>query len=134
MVVNDEINVINNQPEVVQPLEAVKSHLISDEENSTNSNDNQLEAIVPIGIVNSPKIPCVSNNDNCSSPGSIDPPKLTTYHQSQITPQISCSSKDELTRNAKTASLFEPHTCEDYIKKRCRNRQSQETDYQSRIS
>ena len=117
MVVNDEIITNDNQPEVIQPPEVKKSHLISIEENSTNSNDNQLEVIVPIGIVNSPSIPRVSNNDKNSSPGSIDSAKITTYHQPQITPQISCSSKDELTCNAKKASVFEPHTCEDCLKK-----------------
>ena len=69
--------------------------------------------IVPIGILTSPTVLCISSNDNKSSPGSIDSEKITTYHQSQITPQISCSSKDELTRKAKTASIFELHTRED---------------------
>ena len=109
MVVNDEINTIDNQPEVIQLLEVKKSHLISAEGNSTNSNGNLLEVIVPIGIVNPPSVPC--------SPGSIDSAKITTYHQPQITPQISCSSKDELTCNAKTASVLELHTCEDCLKK-----------------
>ena len=57
MVVNDEINTNDNQPEVIQPPEVKKPHLISIEENSTNSKDNQLEVIVPIGIVNSPSVP-----------------------------------------------------------------------------
>ena len=48
MVVNDEIITNDNQPEVIQPPEVKKSHLISIEENSTNSNDNQLELIFPI--------------------------------------------------------------------------------------
>ena len=117
MVVNDEIITNDNQPEVIQPPEVKKPHLISIEENSTNSKDNQLEVIIPIGIVNSPSIPRVSNNDKNSSPGSIDSAKITTYHQPQITPQISCSSKDEVTCNAKKASVFEPHTCEDCLKK-----------------
>ena len=81
MVVNDEIITNENQPEVIQPPEVKKSHLIYIEENSTNSNDNQLEVIVPIGIVNSPSIPRVSNNDKNSSPGSIDSAKIITYHQ-----------------------------------------------------
>ncbi|XP_065570322.1 neither inactivation nor afterpotential protein C-like [Artemia franciscana] len=102
MVVNDEIITNDNQPEVIQPPEIKKSHLISIEENSTNSTDNQLEVIVPISIVNSPFIPLVPKNDKNSSPGSIDSAKITTYHQPQITPQISCSSKDELTFKYKT--------------------------------
>ena len=39
MVVNDKINIINNEPEGVQPLEAIKSYLVSKEENSMISND-----------------------------------------------------------------------------------------------
>ena len=120
MVANDKINTIDNQPELFQPVEAEKSHLILNEENHSNdtlfnSNDNLLEVIVQIDNVNSPSIPCVSNNDKNSSPGSIDSVKITTYHQSQIIPQISCPSKDELTRNTKKASVFESHTCEDCI-------------------
>ena len=120
MVVNDKINTIDNQSEVIQPVEAEKSHLIPNEENHSNdrpfnSNDNLFEVIVPIDIVNSPSVPCVSNNDKNSSPGSIDSVKITTYHQSQIIPQISCPSKDELTRYTKTASVFESHACEDCI-------------------
>jgi len=42
MVVNDEIITNDNQPEVIQPPEIKKPHLISIEENSTNSKDNQL--------------------------------------------------------------------------------------------
>jgi len=129
MVVNDKIITNNNQPEVIQPPEVKKSHLISIEENSTNSNYNQLEVIIPIGIVNSLFMPRVLNNDKNSSPGSINSAKITTYHQPQITPQISCFSKVELTCNAKKASVFEPHTCIRLPKKRCRNHQSQETDY-----
>ena len=40
MVVNYEINTIDNQPEVIQPLEVEKSHLISIEENSTKILEN----------------------------------------------------------------------------------------------
>lgn len=86
MVENDVINTIDNKPEVVQPIEAVKSPVISDEENSSISNENQLEIIVRSGITNSPTIPCASSNVNNSSDGSIDSAKITTTHQSQITP------------------------------------------------
>jgi len=82
MVVNNEINTIDSQPEVNQQLEIEKPHLISIEENSTNSNDNRLEVVVPIGIVNSPSTTCVSNNDKNSSPGSIDSAKK--YHLPSI--------------------------------------------------
>ena len=66
-----------------------KTHLISNEENSSISSDNQLEVVIPIGILDSLSVPCVSSNDNNSSPGSIDSAKITTYRQSQFTPQIS---------------------------------------------
>jgi hypothetical protein len=72
MVENDVMNTIDNQPEVVQPIEAVKSPVILDEENSSISNANQLEAIVQSGITNSPTIPRASSNVNNSSDGSID--------------------------------------------------------------
>ena len=117
MVENDVINTIDNKPEVVQPIEAVKSPVISDEENSSISNENQLEMIVRSGITNSPTIPCASSNVNNSSDGSIDSTKITTAHHSQISPQIYGSSKGESASIAETASVFEPHTCEDCIKK-----------------
>ena len=89
MVANDKINTIDNQPELIQPVEAEKSHLIPNEQNHSNdslfnSNDNPLEVIVPIHGVNSPSVLCVSNNDKNSSPGSIDSVKITTYHQPKL--------------------------------------------------
>ena len=62
MVATDKINTIDNQPELIQPVEAEKSHLIPNEENQSNdspfnSNDNPLEEIVPIDSVNSPSVP-----------------------------------------------------------------------------
>ena len=38
MVVKDEIYTIDNQPEVIQPVEAEKSHLIPNEKNHSNDN------------------------------------------------------------------------------------------------
>jgi len=72
--------------------------------------------IFPNSIVNFPTVPCLLSNGNNNYPGLIDSAKITTHHQSEITPQIPFSSKDELACNAKPASVFLPHICEDCLK------------------